>query len=341
MKILITGGCGFVGSNLAIFLKKNKYKVYSLDNLYRKGSKYNLSRLKNFGIKNYNFDIKNFSKLKKLQKFDLIIDACAEPSVNSFLSDIDRLIETNLIGTFNIIKKCLKDNTKIIFLSSSRVYDLNSLNSLIKKKKIKNKINLKKEININFSTNGVKSLYGFTKFTSEELIKEISFISKLRYIITRFGVIAGPYQFGKVDQGFFSLWMWRHINKKKLSYKGYGGYGNQIRDILHINDLCELIHSQIKKLKLINNETFVAGGGLKNAVSLKQLTSICQKITGNKIKILREKKTSIYDIPYFVTSNNEVKKIYKWSPKKNIEDIANDIYSWQLKNYKILKNYFN
>jgi len=341
MKILITGGCGFVGSNLAIFLKKYKYKIYSLDNLYRKGSKYNLSRLTNSGIKNYNFDIKNFSRLKKLQRFDLIIDACAEPSVNSFLNDIDRLIETNLIGTFNIIKKCLSDNTKIIFLSSSRVYALNSLNNLIKKKIIKNKIKLKKEINIDFSTKGIKSLYGFTKFTSEELIKEISLISKLKYIITRFGVIAGPLQFGKVDQGFFSLWMWRHLNKQKLSYKGYGGYGNQTRDILHINDLCELILAQIKKINLINNETFIAGGGLKNSISLKQLTDICQKITGNKIKILKNKKTCIYDIPYFVSSNKKVKKFYKWSPKKNIEDIANDIYSWQLKNYKILKNYFH
>lgn len=341
MKILITGGCGFVGSNLAIFLKKNNYDVYSLDNLYRKGSRYNLAQLKISGIKNYNFNIKNFSRLKNLQKFDLIIDACAEPSVNSFLNDIDRLIETNLIGTFNILKKCLRDNTKIIFLSSSRVYALNNLNNLIKKKNIKNKIRLKKELKMNFSTNGVKSLYGFTKFTSEELIKEISFISKLKYIITRFGVIAGPRQFGKVDQGFFSLWMWRHINKKKLSYNGYGGYGNQIRDILHISDFCELIYIQIKKINLINNQTFVAGGGLKNSISLKQLTGICQKITGNKIKILKEKKTSVYDVPYFVTSNKEIKKVYKWLPKKNILNIANDIYSWQLKNYKILKKYFN
>ena len=73
MKILITGGCGFVGSNLAIFLKKYKYKIYSLDNLYRKGSKYNLSRLTNSGIKNYNFDIKNFLRWKIVNKIIKLI----------------------------------------------------------------------------------------------------------------------------------------------------------------------------------------------------------------------------------------------------------------------------
>ena len=71
-KILITGGCGFIGSNLCIFLKKRNFSVYSLDNLSRKGSKYNLSLLKKFKIKNYNIDISNFQKIRSLPKFDVV-----------------------------------------------------------------------------------------------------------------------------------------------------------------------------------------------------------------------------------------------------------------------------
>ena len=81
------------------------------------------------------------------------------------------------------------------------------------------------------------------------------------------------------------------------------------------------------------------GGGVKNAISLKNLTKICQNITLNKTKIYSKKNTSIYDIPYYVTDNFKVKKIYKWNPKKKISDIIKDIYEWMLPNKKKLKKY--
>ena len=105
MKILITGGCGFVGTNIAIFLKKRGFVVHSLDNLIRKGSKFNLKILKQLEIKNFNIDIANFKKISKLAKYDLIIDCCAEAAVEVSKHDIDRVINTNLIGTLNILKK--------------------------------------------------------------------------------------------------------------------------------------------------------------------------------------------------------------------------------------------
>ena len=218
MKILITGGCGFVGSNLAIYLKKklNKSKIFSLDNLFRKGSIVNEGRLKSHQIKNYRFDIKNYKKISKLQKFDLIIDCCAEPAIEISTKEPDRIINTNLIGTFNILKKCKKDRANIIFLSTSRVYSIDSLRNLIKKNNIKTKINCKFQINESFQTSQPKSLYGSSKLCSEDLIKEYSYSDNIKYIINRFGVISGPWQFGKQDQGFFSLWVSRYIKKKKF-----------------------------------------------------------------------------------------------------------------------------
>ena len=81
MKILITGGCGFIGTNIAIFLSNKKYKISTLDNLSRKGSRYNLNLLKKYNIKNYNLNVVNYNKLKKIPKYDLIIDCCAEAAV--------------------------------------------------------------------------------------------------------------------------------------------------------------------------------------------------------------------------------------------------------------------
>ncbi len=340
MKILITGGCGFVGTNLCLYLKNKNHKIFSLDNLSRKGSKYNLLLLRKKKIKNYKIEISNFKNLKKLPKFDLIIDCCAEAAVELSKKNTDVVFNTNLIGTYNILKKAKKDKSKIIFLSSSRVYSLDTLNKLVKNKVIKNKILIKKKINEQTNIIGPRSIYGFTKLSSEMLIDEFAYQFNLKYIINRCGVISGPLQFGKQDQGFVSLWVWKHLNKLKLNYIGYGGYGHQLRDVLHIDDLCELINLQIKKFNSIYNKTFTVGGSHYSKVSLKELTNICKKLTGNEIEIGRVFKTSNYDIPYFVTDNSKVSKIYGWRVKKNIYDITNDIYNWFSSSKKTIKKYF-
>ena len=81
------------------------------------------------------------------------------------------------------------------------------------------------------------------------------------------------------------------------------------------------------------------GGGPKNAISLKNLTKLCQKMTSNYIKIGSKKSTSEYDIPYYVTDNSKVEKIYKWSNKKSFLNILQDVYKWMIDNQKELKKY--
>tara|TARA_B100000989_G_scaffold296322_1_gene279324 strand:- start:1678 stop:2700 length:1023 start_codon:yes stop_codon:yes gene_type:complete len=339
MKILITGGCGFIGTNLSLHLKKKGFKVNTIDNLIRNGSKYNSKILKKNNIKNYYLDITDNKRLKKLPKFDLIIDCCAEASVEVSKNEIDRVFNTNLIGTFNILKKAKKDKSKVIFLSSSRVYSIKDLNKIINKKLILNRIKIKNKIDENFNTSKPKSIYGFTKLASEMLIEEFGYAFKLKYLINRFGVVSGPLQFGKQDQGFVSLWIWRHLIKQKINYIGFGGKGHQIRDVLHIKDLCNLIYLQITKMNKIFNKVFNVGGGRKSYVSLKNLTKICQNITKKKINISSKSYTSIYDIPYYISNNSKVQKTYKWEPKYTIIDIVKDTYLWLDKNKKILKKY--
>ena len=341
MKILITGGCGFVGSNIAIFLKKRikNIKISSLDNLIRNGSKINQGRLKKNGIKNFKINIEDYKSLNLLPKYDFIVDCCAEPSIEASLKNADRVFNSNLIGTFNILKKCLKDKSNLIFLSSSRVYSINALRKIINKKNLKNSINIKTVIDENFITDDPSSLYGFTKLSSEKLIKEMFFNTNLKYIINRFGVIAGPWQFGKQDQGFISLWIARHILKKELKYIGFGGTGHQVRDVIHIDDVCDITLLQIQRFKKIFNNTFNIGGGPKNKISLKDLTQKCQILAKRRIKIKKISTTSIFDIPYYVTDNRKIKKIYKWKPKRNINVLLSDIYEWLRSNKKLL-NYF-
>tara|TARA_X000000950_G_scaffold232053_1_gene280869 strand:- start:1449 stop:2462 length:1014 start_codon:yes stop_codon:yes gene_type:complete len=337
MNILITGGCGFVGSNIAMYLKSKNYKIDTLDNLSRKGSFYNLSLLKKLNIKNYKIDVCDFVKIKKLKKYDLIIDCCAEAAVEVSKKNIDKVFNTNLFGTLNILKKAKIDNTKIIFISSSRVYPLKNFENLFKSSS--NRSNLKM-FNEKDNLYGARTLYGFTKLASEMMIEEFSYAFKIKYIINRCGVISGPLQFGKQDQGFVSLWIWNHLIKKNMSYIGYGGQGYQIRDVLHIIDLCELILLQIKKINKIYNKLFTIGGSKKSFTTLKNLTSICEKFTNNNIKFNNIKKTSVYDIPYYISDNKFASKTYGWKPKRNIEKIVNDTYLWLSANKSILKKYF-
>ena len=340
MKILITGGCGFVGSNLALFLKKKGFTVHTLDNLTRKGSKYNSNLLKKQKIKNYKINISNIKKIKSLPKYDLILDCCAEAAVEISKNDFDKVINTNLIGTINILKKSKNDKSKIIFISSSRIYPLEEMNKIIKNKNLKSKIKISKMFSEKDKIIGPKTIYGLTKLCSEMLIEEFSYAYKLKYLINRCGVISGPLQFGKQDQGFVSLWIWRHLNKKKLSYIGYGGYGNQIRDVLHIDDLSELILLQIKNINKINNKLFTVGGSKTSYTSLSQLTKLCQKITGNKIKMGKVSKTSSYDIPYYLSDNTHVSNTYRWKPKRNINQVVMDTFLWLKNNKPIIKKYF-
>ncbi|MAH97826.1 MAG: 3-beta hydroxysteroid dehydrogenase [Euryarchaeota archaeon] len=335
MKIIVAGGCGFVGSNLSIFLKKYGHDVISVDNLQRKGSILNLKRIKSNRIKNYKIDLSNSKKINLLPKTQLIIDCCAEPSVEASRIKFDSVFNSNLISTKNLLIKCVNDDAKIIFISTSRVFSIKALNNL--KKNINKKV--KKKIDMNFDISSPKSLYGYTKLASEDLIKEFSYNYNIKYIINRFGVISGPWQFGKVDQGFMSLFMWKFLNKKKLKFIGYGGSGKQERDVIHIDDFCKLINLQINSLKKIYNKSFTVGGGASNTVSLNDVYKICHKLTNFKPKIIRIKKTSIYDIPYYKTCNKEVYKTYKWKVSKNVKEILYDIFLWQKKNYKKLKKY--
>jgi CDP-paratose 2-epimerase len=339
MKIIVTGGCGFVGSNICEFLKNLSLEVISVDNLSKTYSKLNQKRLSNLKIKNYNIDISNKDEFIKLKfKSDIIIDCCADPAVESSKKDILKNINNNLITTYNVLEKAKKDNSKLIFLSTSRIYPINDSRqkfTFFFKKKIKNLFD--EDSNIV----GPKTIYGFSKLASEMLIEEYNYAFKIDYLINRCGLITGPWQFGKVEQGLVSLWLWKHLNKSNnLYYKGYSGTGNQIRDVLFINDLCELVYLQIKNFKKIKNQTFCIGGGIKNSINLNQLTKICEEITKNKIKIRRDLDTSIYDIPFYITSLKKVKKYYNWYPKTDLRIGLYVILEWMKKNYTLIKSHF-
>lgn len=348
-KILITGGAGFVGSSLAIGLKK-KYPHYSiccLDNLKRRGAELNLPRLAELGIQFIHGDIRNREDLDSLSGFTTIIEASAEPSVLAGLNTLpDYLINTNLLGAINCLYLAAKEKADFLFISTSRVYPIAAIDRL-SYAEMDTRFALsasqdlqgasQKGISESFPLEGSRSLYGATKLSAEILIREFNQFYNVRTVINRCGVLTGPWQMGKVDQGVIVLWVARHFWQQPLSYIGYGGQGKQVRDILHINDFIELIDYQVHHMDRLNGGLFNVGGGPEISVSLRELTSICRRVTGNSVNIAENREGRQADIRIYLSDNALVTASTGWRPATGAEEIVSDIYSWIKQNENVLK----
>jgi CDP-paratose 2-epimerase len=340
MNILITGGAGFAGSNLGIKLKEKypAYNIIALDNLKRRGSELNLPRLRDAKISFMHGDIRCKEDLHFEEKIDLVIDASAEPSVLAGItSPVEQVMNNNLAGTINCLELARQQKASFIFLSTSRVYPIANLEEAAFEEKDSrftwtDKQTLpgvsSKGIAENFPLGGSRSFYGATKLASELMIQEYQALTGMKTVINRCGVLTGPWQMGKVDQGVIVLWVARHIFNGKLGYFGYGGTGKQVRDILHIDDLFRLVDWQIHHLDEVNGEIFNAGGGAETSISLQELTALCEKITGNKIPITSVPENRAADIRIYLTDNTYVTKKTGWKPEIKPEQIIREIAEW-------------
>lgn len=352
MRVLITGGAGFVGSNLAIFLKNQLpgSMVICFDNLKRRGSELNLTRLKEAGIQFIHGDVRNAEDFEAIPTFDLMIECSAEPSVLAGINSSPAyVLNTNLLGTIHCLEEVRKNNAAMIFLSTSRIYPFKPINALsytedatrfsLAEKTGKPGIT-REGITEEFPIPGPRSVYGATKLCSEYFIQEYIESYGIRAIINRCGLIAGPWQMGKVDQGVVMLWVACHLFRKDLSYIGYNGTGKQVRDVLHIDDLCDLVLLQINRLDEFNGEIFNIGGGLKNSASLLEMTALCREITGETIPIKIDPQTRSNDLKWYITDNSKVSRSFGWEPKRTVKNTIADINQWLRSNRDVVSNVF-
>ena len=340
MRIMITGGAGFVGSHLALSFKRDmpNCTVTTLDNLKRRGSELALGRLALGGVEFRHGDIRNPDDLAAAGSLDLLIECSAEPSVQAGLSGGDRyLIDTNLIGTINCLDHARRHGASLIFLSTSRVYPIAALRELplvatgarfVIPEEITGPGWSARGITENFPLTGSRSLYGATKLCSELIIAEYVAHYELQAVVNRCGVVTGPWQMGKVDQGFVVFWAARHLFGGPLSYNGFGGAGLQVRDALHIEDLYRLVREQVAHMSAQSGKTYNVGGGAECSVSLAELTEACVERTGRRLAITSQPATHPVDVPYYVTDNSAVTAATGWRPQLSMSDMLDEIFAW-------------
>jgi CDP-paratose 2-epimerase len=342
-RVLVTGGAGFVGSTIALNWKCAfpRAEVIALDNLKRRGSELALPRLRSGGVAFLHGDVRAPEDLDAVGPVDLMIECSAEPSVHAgYGQNPGYLVNTNLLGLINCLEHLRRSGGHLVFLSSSRVYPIAALRALPLEQRGERLVPSRGSDRPGWSAAGIseafplagpRSLYGATKLAAELLIEEYRAMYGLRAVIDRCGVIAGPWQMGKVDQGFVVLWMARHLFGGALSYSGFGGEGVQVRDILHVEDLFELLVLQASTLDRLDGGVFNAGGGAAVSVSLRELTRHCAELTGRTLNIGCEQETRQADIPYYVSDCGLLSRKTGWQPKRDVAAVLGDIHRWLVK----------
>ncbi len=338
MKLFITGICGFVGSKLAAKLREliPDLEVSGIDNLLRPGSETNRGELARLGIRLIHGDLRMPSDLEAIGPNDWVIDAAAHPSV---LAGVDgrssprQLAEHNLLGTLNILDYCRQYKAGLILLSTSRVYSVRDLAALPVHESARAfelaAVNTgiagvtPDGITEEFPTRPPISLYGATKLSSEIMAREYGYAFGFPVWINRCGVLAGAGQFGTAEQGIFSYWLHAHSAHLPLRYIGFGGLGYQVRDAFHPHDLAELIHIQLQRTPPAD-ATFHASGGLKNSMSLAQLTDWCNQRFGPHAPE-PDNRPRPFDIPWLVMNSGSAKLNLGWAPKRTLLDILDEI----------------
>jgi len=340
MRILITGGAGFVGSSLALMLKRDlpDVKVCALDNLRRLGSELALCRLREADIEFVHGDVRKPDDIGDAGDFDLLLECAAEPSVHAgYGKSPAYVIETNLTGTIHCLEAARRRRADVIFLSTSRVYPIERLRALPLERRA-DRLDIPETasgagwspngVTTDFPMTGHRSMYGATKLAAELLIEEYRATYGIRAIVNRCGVISGPWQMGKVDQGFVVLWAARHLFGGPLDYIGFGGEGLQVRDVLHVADLYDLIRLQLNDVSRYDGFVFNVGGGRDRSVSLRELTGMCSVRAGRSVSFGRRPETPSADVPYYVTDNSQITKASGWAPKRGLDVLLDDVYAW-------------
>jgi CDP-paratose 2-epimerase len=250
---------------------------------------------------------------------------------------VDYVVQTNLVGTVNCLQVAARSGADVVFLSTSRVYPVAALNEVCVEED-ETRFRLAERQTLpgvsvhgvaeDFPLDGVRSLYGATKLASELLIHELADLYGLRFVIDRCGVITGPWQMAKLDQGVFALWVAHHHFGKPLSYIGWGATGKQVRDLLHVDDLGDLLLLQLARLPELTGSTFNVGGGVEGSLSLLETTELCRELSGTEIPIGQVPESRPGDLRMYVSDNRRVTQATGWQPRRTPRQTLGDILEW-------------
>jgi CDP-paratose 2-epimerase len=345
MKILVTGGAGFIGSHVAEYYSKKKEEIIVLDNLSRvetlgktMGDPYhNWNYLKQYkNVKLVRGDIRNFEQVKEAAKdVDTIIHVAAQVAVTTSITNPRMDFEINTLGTFNVLEIARLKDASLIFTSTNKVYgeNVNKIPVVEKGARYeytdpKFKEGIPETFQIDLTGH---SPYGCSKLAADIYVQDYAYTYALKTGVFRMSCIYGQRQFGVEDQGWISWLAIATLTGKPITVYGDG---KQVRDVLYVSDLIDAFDKFLNsKLK---HEVFNIGGGPKNTLSLLELLEMLKWMSGMNPKISfagwRPADQKVY-----ISNINKAKALLNWEPKTSPKDGVGRLENWISNNIRLFK----
>ncbi len=311
MKMLITGGAGFVGTNLAVHLSKNGHEVVVYDNLSR--TQGNVNHLAEHNCHIVRGELDDIHDLLRKETFDIIYHLAAQVAVTTSYENPRSDFRINTLGTFNLL---MNTKTPVIYASTNKVYGDNVNNVPIVELPARYDFDgdyKKKGIHEEFSIDARHHTpYGCSKLFGDILVREHL------GVVNRFSCLYGPHQYGSEDQG----WVAHFVRSKveNLPVRVYGD-GKQVRDLLFVEDVVELLAKEAEKIDAIRGEVFNIGGGYENTLSILEL---CKEL---KLEPTFHPERPA-DQKVYYSDVAKAKKVLGWSPSVGVKEGLERLIDW-------------
>lgn len=330
MKLLITGGCGFIGTNIAYEAHRRGYKVICFDSFIRPRSEENIEFLSKHGIEIIRGDVRNTEDFFRIGSVDAIIHLAANPGIPWSIQWPDYDFNVNAVGTINALEYARSlGKIPFIFASTNKVYSdkINDLELYENKTRYFWANRLFEGIREDFPIDGFgkysHSPYGVSKIAGDLLCQEYHHAYGVKTVVNRMSCIYGYFQKGVEDQGWID-WFVRCIGFGDGKISIYGD-GKQVRDMLWGEDVAKLYLDEIENIKKTAGQVFNVGGGMGNTLSLQEAITEIEAVTGKKAHITY-KEWRHADQRVYVSDIGKVTKLLNWKPKVSPQEGIRKMY---------------
>lgn len=358
MKLLITGGAGFVGAQLAFYLKDRGHEVVVMDNLVRRGSELNLPLLQARGIPFLHGDVRNAEDFVPLPKgIDVICETCAQPSAIDGYANPLFDINNNTLGLMHVLEFARRRGCGLIFWSTNKVYSGDQVNQFPRREEEMRWVWDKEAIAAQYGDRlppgfdpdwgfsdeftidgGQHSIYGLSKVMGDLACQEYAEAFGVKTVVNRFSCLAGEGQFGRSAQGWVTWWAIAFYFGLPLKYIGWNG--KQVRDTLFIEDVCRLVERELEHLDEIAGEVFNIGGGPRFTLSLREATALLREKFGRDVPVILEDDPRRADQCIYISDIRKAKERLGWEPAIGIEEGYDRILAWIRENEEDLKRLY-
>ncbi len=340
MKVLITGGAGFIGCNAADRFLWRGDQVTLFDNLSRRGVNSNLDWLRaRYGAASFQLiqaDVRDATALlNAVRDQEVIIHLAGQVAVTTSVTDPRGDFEANAIGTFNALEAARLSGSNPIFLYSSTNKVYGGMDDVVLTEGAQRYSyrdypqGIPETYPLDFH-----SPYGCSKGTGDQYVRDYARIYGLRSVVFRQSAIYGPRQFGIEDQGWLAWFIIATVTGKPITIYGDG---KQVRDVLFIDDLIDLYETAIAKIDQSAGQVFNVGGGADSTLSIwTDFSPMLEKLLGHRIKIGRGDWRP-GDQRIYVSDIRKAKEVLGWSPRVNPQDGVKKLFEWVVVN----KNLFS